>query len=249
MRIAVCVKQVPDPRTAARLDPRSGRLDRSGPAVLDPADAVAVDAALRLGEGITAVSMGPPAAADAVRWALAMGAQAGLLVSDPALAGADLLQTVRVLAAALRRGGFDLIVCSCESTDSSLGAVPAAVAELLGIPAVTWAVELRCEGRRLGARRRLEAEEEVVEVELPALVSVSATPEPARRPTLQGLLGARRKPIEVIDLAGLALDPGARGQEVAEVRALPARHGGEVHPDAGDGGIRIADFLAARGLL
>src|SRR5438105_8400667 len=143
MKVVVCVKQIPDPNTTGRLEPDTHYLRRDGvEVVLDPGDEFGLEAGLQLAEAhggkVTVVSMAPEKGLDAIRKALAMGAAKGVLVSDPSLAGADALTTAKVLAAAIRREGFDLVITATESTDGYTGVVPQAVAEYLGVPAVTF---------------------------------------------------------------------------------------------------------------
>lgn len=261
MRIVVCVKQVPDPNTAEyRIDPTHKRLVREGaPNVLDPGDEVALEAALRLAEqhpdsSMTVVSMGPESADEAVRRALAMGADDGVLIADPALAGSDALGTARALAAAIGRREFDLIVCATESTDGYTGMVPGMLAELLRIPHLAFIRELVVEGREVTARRTTEQGYQVLRCALPVLVAIASGVNEPRYPSLKGIMGARRKPVERLDLAALGLPAdavGARGarERVLDLAPAEARAAGTVVADDGTGAARIADLLQQRGIL
>src|SRR5579864_5580183 len=124
MNVVVCVKQVPDPNSTGQLDPSTNTLKRDGvEVVLDPGDEYGIEAGLQLAEStggqVTVVSMGPDKALDAIRKALAMGAAKGILITDPALPGSDALTTAKVLAAAIKREPFDLVITATESTDRS----------------------------------------------------------------------------------------------------------------------------------
>src|ERR1700736_1217567 len=162
MKVVVCVKQIPDPNTTGQLDPQTLFLKREGvEVVMDPGAEFGVEAALQLVEAnggeVTVVSMGPERGLDAVRKALAMGAAKGILISDDGLRGSDALTTARVLAAAIKREGFDLVITATESTDGYTGVVPQAIAELLDVPAVTFAKSLELDGSTLKVKRQTEA--------------------------------------------------------------------------------------------
>ncbi|MGH7609490.1 MAG: electron transfer flavoprotein subunit beta/FixA family protein [Candidatus Dormibacteria bacterium] len=253
MKIAVCVKQIPDPSALGRLASESRRLVREGvELVLDPGDAYAVEAALQLaaeeGDQVVAISMGPESAADALRKAMAMGVGAALLVSDPRLAGSDALATARVLAAAVRRVGPDLLIAGTESTDGYTGTVPAAVAELLGWPSLTFARQVELGGAGIRIQRQTPQGHDLVESPLPAVVTVTGGINEPRYPTLKGIVAARGRPIDQPGLEELGVDPegaGAGGrQRVVAVDPVPPRASGQVVEDDGSGAKRIADLLA-----
>lgn len=252
MNVVVCVKLVPDPNSAGELDPSTHRLRRDLPgAVLDPGDECGVEAGLRLvethGGEVRAVSMGPERAMDAVRKALAMGAGRATLVSDGSLGGADALTTARVLAAAIRREPFDLVITATESTDGCTGIVAPALAEFLGVPAVTFATEVASDGVSLTATRQTESGAETVVADLPCVLSVTAAVNEPRYPTLRGIMGAKSKPLDRLTPADLGLDGLGgldAGQTVTEVVAAEERPSGEVVADEGDGARRIVELLA-----
>ena len=257
MKVVVCVKQIPDPNTTGQLEPDTHWLKRDGvEAVMDPGDEFGVEAGLQLAEKhggeVTVVSMGPERGLDAVRKALAMGAAKGVLISDEQLRGSDALTTARVLAAAIKREGFDVVIAATESTDGSSGVVPQALAELLDVPAVTYATTLEYDGSLLHVRRQTEAGHDVVEAELPAVVSVTAGVNEPRYPSLKGIMGAKSKPMDKLTVADLGLDGAggaSAGQRITAVQAAAERAAGEIVKDEGDGAKRVADFLAARKVI
>ena len=248
MKIAVCTKHIPDPNLPGEMDgPRLKRVGVQG--VLDPGDEVGVETGLQLKESssgeVTLFSMGPPAAAEAIRKGLSMGADAGVLVSDDALAGADALLTARVLAAAISRSSFDLVIAGVESTDGYTGTMPAALAELLGLPQLTFAKSVECSDAALRIERQTSEGYHVIECSLPALITVTAGVNEPRYPSFKGIMAAKRKPLEQLSLADLGLDGSVLEvrQEVASVVPAEERKAGEVIHDDGSAAARIADFL------
>jgi electron transfer flavoprotein beta subunit len=248
MNVVVLAKSIPDPNGDVELD-GDFLVKRDGEGTLDPGDEFAVEAALELAEAsageVTVVSMGPAGAVTAIRRALSMGAHRAVLVSDDALRGADVLATARVLAAAVGRAPFDLVLAGIESTDGYTGTLPMAVAELLGVPSATFARKLETANGRLRVERQTEAGYDVVECALPALVTVTAGATEPRYPTLKGIMGAKQKPLEQLSLADLGLSGAdvTPTQRVVAVEPAPQKAAGEVLQ--GDGGVaRIADLLA-----
>jgi electron transfer flavoprotein beta subunit len=193
--------------------------------------------------------MGPEKALDAIRKALAMGAAKGVLISDPSLAGADALTTAKVLAAAIRREGFDLVIAGTESTDGYTGVVPQAVAEYLGVPAVTFAKALESDGSSLKVRRQTEAGYDRVEADLPAVVSVTAGVNEPRYPSLKGIMAAKSKPVDRLAVADLGLGALGPGQAIVSVVAAEQRAAGEIVEDDGTGAHRVVEFLASRKVI
>jgi electron transfer flavoprotein beta subunit len=253
MNVAVCVKQIPDPSAPASLDPTSKTLVREGKLVLDDSDSYGVEMALQLvdvagGGEVTLVSMAPNAEASGLRQALAMGADRAILVSDPALAGSDALATAKVLAAAIRRANPDLVLAATESTDGYTGTTPVQVAELLGMPSVTFAKHVEVDGATVKVRRQTEAGYDEVTCPLPAVVTVTAGVVEPRYPSFKGIMAARSKPLEELTVADLGIDLAAVGaaggrQEIVSVEAAEARSSGEVVVDDGDGYQRVIAFL------
>jgi len=254
MNVVVCVKQVPDPNSVGQLDPTTHNLKRDGvEVVLDPGDEFGIEAGLQLAEAhggqVTVVSMGPEKGLDAIRKALAMGAAKGVLISDPALAGADALTTAKVLAAAIRREGFDVVIAATESTDGYTGVVPQAVAEYLGVPAVTFAKAVESDGTTLKVRRQTEAGYDRVEADLPAVVSVTAGVNEPRYPSLKGIMAAKSKPVDRLSVAELGLGALGPGQAIVSVVPAEQRAAGEIVEDDGTGAHRVVEFLASRKVI
>jgi len=258
VNIVVCVKQVVDTEAEKRLDPDSWRLDRSVDSVLNPYDEYAVEEALLLKEAnegeVTVLCMGPEEADEAIRKALAMGADSAVLVSDAALAGSDVQGTAYALAEALRTLQFDVVVFGSRSTDGETGCVPAAVAELLGLPLLSSLAKVEANGSALTVRRETEAGYVAYECPLPAVVSVIKGINEPRYPTMKGILGAKRKSVDVKDAAALSLDASRIGLSGAKARVIgarvaEARKAGVKIEDDGDGAKRLADFLASEKLV
>jgi electron transfer flavoprotein beta subunit len=249
MNVVVTVKYVPDPQGTPSLGPDNFLVRDGVEGALDPGDEFGVEAALQaveqLGGEVTAVSVGPEAAASAVQRALAMGAHRGVLVTDDALRGADALATARVLTAAIRRGPFDLVICGVESTDGYTGTLPMTMAAMLEVSSATFARSLEVSDGLARIQRQTESGYDVVECSLPAVVTVTAGATEPRYPSLKGIMQAKQKPFERLSLAelGLRAEDVAPLQRVVEVAEAPGKPPGE-RIEAGDGAIaRIADLL------
>jgi electron transfer flavoprotein beta subunit len=261
MKIFVCVKQIPDPNTVvSRLDPDTKRLVRSGVSlVLDPGDETTISAAIKLRDSVgnselTVVSMGPSTAQEALRRALAMGADRAILVTDPALAGSDALATARVLASVLKKEQPDIIYCSTESTDGYTGMVPGGIAEFLGIPQLTFAREVTVEGSKAIIKRVTQTGYQTVEASLPAVVTIASGSFEAIYPTMKGIMSAKKKPFSQFALSDLGIDAAQVGEAGARERVLvigkvEARAAGQVIKDDGNAAAAIADFLQRYQLL
>ncbi|MFN2388488.1 MAG: electron transfer flavoprotein subunit alpha [Actinomycetota bacterium] len=248
MNIAVCVKHVPDPNVPPELD--GHRLKRSGvQGVLDPGDEFGVEAGLQLKEAhggeVTVVSMGPAPALEAITRALSMGADRGVLVTDDALAGADALVTARVLAAAVTRNPFDVVIAGVESTDGYSGTMASTLAELLQIPQVTFAKHIEAGDGTATVHRQTADGYHVVQCPMPVLITVTAGVNEPRYASFKGIMAAKKKPRDQLSLADLGLDGEqvAVRQKVANVAEAEARKAGEVIHDDGSAAGRIADFL------
>ncbi|MEE2769092.1 MAG: electron transfer flavoprotein subunit beta/FixA family protein [Actinomycetota bacterium] len=253
MDVVVCVKQIPDPADPGELDPETRTLKRDVKLILDESDSYGVEMALQLvdaaGEGeVRLVSMVPNNEMGGLRTALAMGAASAVLVSDEALAGSDALSTAKVLAAVIRRGQPDLILTATESSDGYTGTVPVQVAELLGLPSVTFGREVTLVDGVATVKRQTEAGYDLVECPLPAVVSVTAGVVEPRYPSFKGIMAAKNKPVEELDLAALGIEPATVGwsgarQEIVEVTDASARDAGEVIVDEGHAHERILAFM------
>ena len=252
MKIVVCVKQIPDPATPGSLDSSTNALKRDGKLILDDSDAYGVEMALQLataagGGEVSVVSMAPNGEMSGMRTALAMGAARGVLVSDPALAGSDALTTAKVLAAAISKLGTpDLVVAATESTDGYTGTVPEQLAEVLGLPSVTFAKKVKVDGAVLKIDRQTEAGYDEVECPLPALISVTAGVVEPRYPSFKGIMDAKKKEIVTVTASDLGISPvgwSGAGQKVASVTQAEARKAGQVIEDDGEAHSKIVALL------
>lgn len=252
MKIAVCVKAVPDAASGRRIDPATNRLDRSGEPALSDFDTYAVEEALRLVEAgggeVVVVSMGPERAVDALRKTLAMGADRAVLVSDDALAGADLLGTAQALAGALEREQPDLVLFGQQSADGGGACLWAAVAERLRRPAISQVSELTVADGSLSGKRQTEFGYDTIRAPLPAVVAVSDAINTPRYPSLKGIMGAKKKPQETLT----AGDVGGATEPRTTVLGLdPPKARGEARiiEDDGSAAEQVVDFLAEARLL
>jgi electron transfer flavoprotein beta subunit len=260
MNIVVLVKQVPDTYSERKLAGSDHTLDReSADAVLDEINERAVEEALQVKEAhggtVTAVCMGPERASDAIRKALSMGADAAVHLCDPGLHGSDAVQTARALAKAIGTlEGVDLVIAGNESTDGRAGAVPAMLAELLGLPQLTYARKVDIEGSTVRVSRETDAGVADVAAELPAVISVTEKINEPRYPSFKGIMAAKKKPVTVLTLAEVGLDAAtaglaAAGSTVVSSAPKPPKEAGQRVADEGTGGTRIAEFLAAEKLI
>src|SRR3954447_12119769 len=252
MNVIVCVKQIPDPATPGALDPGSNTLKRDGKLILDESDSYGVEMALQLvdkagGGEVSLVSMAPNGEVSGLRTALAMGAAKGVLVSGPALQGSDALTTAKVLAAAVQRlGGADLIIAATESTDGYTGTVPEQIAEVLGLPSVTFAKHVEVSGSELKVQRQTEEGYDEVSCPLPALVSVTAGVVEPRYPSFKGIMAAKSKPVDTVTAADLGVSPvgwAGAGQEISNVGKAEERAAGTIVEDDGEGFAQIVSYL------
>ncbi len=257
MNIVVCVKYVPDAQSDRTFTESDSTTDRAGvDGLLSELDEYAVEEALKIveaGEGeVTVVTVGPSQAADAVKKALQMGAHKGVHVSDEAIHGSDAAATSLVLAEAVKKIGTpDLVITGMASTDGTMSVVPAMLAERLGLPQVTLASELTVDGGSVTIRRDGDVASETITASLPALVSVTDQINEPRYPSFKGIMAAKKKPVETWALADLGVDASQVGLAAAWTKVesftkRPPRSQGEIVPDEGDGGSRLAAFLSAQ---
>ena len=254
MNIVVCGKVIPASSVTIEIDPATKRMVRKGVThELDPAAASAVEEGLRLtekhGGTVTLVTMGISDATIGIRSALAMGATSAVHILDDAVAGSDTLGTAKLLAAAIKKLPFDLVICATESSDSYSGIVPGQIAHFLGIPPVTFAKEVAVEGNKLTIKRQSEGGYDVVEATLPAVVTTTSGINEPRYPQLKGIMAAKKKEIKIYTAADLGLSADQVGEAGAKEKVLtvgrpPKRQSGQVVVDEGEGGKQIADFLA-----
>ena len=247
MKIVVTVKQVPDPNSTQSLEPDHS-LSRDKEVVLDPGDECGVEEGLQLKEAhggeVILVSMGPERARDAIRKGLSMGADRGILISDPALAGADALLTARALAAAIKPEQPDLVICGTESYDGSTGMVPPMLAELLGVPQLTFAKKVEVDGTTLKVNRQTADGHMVLEAATPALITVTAAIAEPRYASLKGIMAARSKEVKQLTLADLGLERSADSETIEGVAEAETRKAGAVIEDDGTAVDQIVKVLA-----
>ena len=259
MKIAVCVKEVPEAGAARRIDPQTRRLDRSGEGALNAFDANAIEAALRVkeseGDGeVVIVSLGPARAMDSLRKSLAMGADRALLVSDEAAVGSDLVATSRALAAALERESPDLVLFGQQSGDSDGAVLWASVAERLRLPMVSQAAELEIAAGKATVKRQTEFGYDRIEAPLPAVVAVSDAINEPRYPSLKGIMGAKSKPQDTATAADLGLGADEIGEAGSKTEVLglsdpPPRGDSRKIEDDGTAAQQILDFLLEKKLV
>ncbi|MET9951914.1 electron transfer flavoprotein subunit beta/FixA family protein [Streptomyces sp. NPDC006339] len=256
LKIAVCVKYVPD-ATGDRGFADDLTTDREAvDGLLSELDEYAVEQALRISEEsddaeVTVITVGPDDAKDALRKALSMGADKAVHVNDEDIHGTDVIGTSAILAKALEKTGFDLVVCGMASTDGTMGVLPALLAERLNLPQVTLLSEVSVEDGTVKGRRDGDAASEQLEAPLPAVVSVTDQSGEARYPSFKGIMAAKKKPVEELDLDDLGIDADEVGLAgswtlVESVAARPARTQGTIVTDEGEGGKQLAAFLSAQ---
>ena len=262
MKIVVCVKQVPDSWAEKKLDPADNTLDReAADAVVNELDEFAIEEALQLQERlggadactVTVLTVGPEKAVESLRKGLQMGADDGVHVVDDALHGSDAIATSAVLAAAIDRLAPDLVLMGSESTDARMSVVPAMVAERTGRPQLTFASKVDVDGTAgtVSVQRVSDDGYDVVRASLPALVSVVEKINEPRYPSFKGIMAAKKKPVETLALTDLGVDAATVGlagswSAVQDFATRPPRAAGTVVTDEGDGGVKLADFLATQ---
>jgi electron transfer flavoprotein beta subunit len=258
MNIVVCVKYVPD-ATADRQFESDNTVDRVGvPGLLSELDEYAVEQALQLkekneGTEVTALTVGPEDASEAIKKALQMGADKGVHVVDDAIAGSDYLATSQVLAAAVEKiGDVDVVICGMASTDATGSVIPAMLAERLDLPQVTLGSVIESQGKEFRIKRDGDTSTEVIGATAPLVLSVTDQSGEARYPSFKGIMAAKKKPLETWSLSDIGVDAGQVGLDAAwtaveETEARPPRTQGEIVTDEdGSGATALVEFLASK---
>jgi electron transfer flavoprotein beta subunit len=240
VNIVVCLKQVPDTETQIKIAPGGKSIVTDDVKwVMNPYDEFGVEEALRikekLGGTVTVVGLGPKRVTESIRTALAMGADKGILISDPSLEGADALGRATALAAAIKGMGFDLIFTGQRAVDDDTGVVGPALAQLLGVPHVALAVKVEVseDKKRVKVNRPVEGQTLVIEAELPALITTQKGLNEPRYASLPGIMKAKKKPLEEKSLANLGLEGSSFGEggnklKILEIQPPPARKAGKM---------------------
>lgn len=258
--IVVLIKQVPDTWSERKLTDGDYTLDReAADAILDEINERAVEEALLIKEAqggeVTVLAMGPARATEAIRKALSMGADKAIHIQDEAVHGSDAVQTAYVLAAALGQiEGIELVIAGNEATDGRSGAVPAIIAEYLGLPQLTHLRKLTVDGDRISGERETDEGVFKLEATLPAIVSVTEKINEPRFPSFKGIMAAKKKEVQTFTLADLGVDPETvgvanAGTQVTGVTPKPARTAGEKIVDEGEGGQKIATYLVGQKII
>jgi electron transfer flavoprotein beta subunit len=261
MNIVVCVKQVPDTWAEKKLSDADKTVDREGvEGVMNELDEYAVEEALRIkeaggGEGtVTVLTMGPDKAVETIRKALSMGADEAVHVVDDGLHGSDALATSSALAKALGTIEHDLVILGVESTDARMSVIPAMLAERTGAAQLSFARKVEVSGNTVKIERQTDTGYDVVEATTPAIVSVVEKINEPRYPSFKGIMAAKKKPLTTLSIADAGIDGGSvglagSGTAVAEFSARPPKQAGQIVKDEGDGGVKLAEFLASQKLV
>jgi len=259
MNIVVLVKQVPDTWAERKLDATTKTLDRASvDVVMNEIDEYAVEEALRIKEAsggeVTILTMGPARAVETIRKALSMGADKAVHLSDDALAGSDAVQTSYALAKVLGTLEYDLVIAGSEATDSRMAIMTPLLAERLGQPQLSGARKVTVEGGTVRVERQTDNGYDVVEASTPAIVSVVEKINEPRYPSFKGIMAAKKKPLTTLTLADAGIEADQVGlasapSQVVEFSNKPPRQAGQIVKDEGDGGVKIAEYLASQKLV
>ncbi|HWC26791.1 MAG TPA: electron transfer flavoprotein subunit beta/FixA family protein [Solirubrobacteraceae bacterium] len=243
MKICVLVKEVPDAAVEKRINPATGRMDRSGERNLNPYDTHAIEAAMQVREGgevevdeIVAVTMGPQTAVRALHKAVSLGADRSVHLCDDALAGSDVVATGYALATVLERESPDLVLLGQQSDDGECYTIGAVVADYLRMPSLTQVIQLDVTAGKLRCERQAEYGYDTVEIELPAVISVGDAINEPRYPSLKAIMGAKKKPLESLGVGDAGIEPervGETGSKVVcgDFKAPPQKAAGEIIED------------------
>ncbi len=255
MKICVLVKEVPDAAVQKRIDPSTGRMDRSGEKNLNPYDTHAIEAAMQIREGgaleideIVAVTMGPASAVRALHKAVSLGADRSVHLSDDALAGSDVAATGYALARTLRRESPDLVLLGQQSDDGECYTIGAVVADHLQMPSLTQVIKMDVTDGKLRCERQAEYGYDTVEVQMPAVISVGDAINEPRYPSLKAIMGAKKKPLDAVAIADVGIEADRVGEQGSKVicgdfKAPPAKAVGEIIEDE-DTGETVEKILA-----
>jgi electron transfer flavoprotein beta subunit len=259
MNIVVLMKQVPDTEGDRKLDPQDNTVDRGAvDPVINYIDEFAIEEGLLLKEAhggeVTILTVGPERATESIRKALSMGADKAVHVSDDAIHGSDAVATAKILAKALEGMEWDVAIAGSEATDARGAVVPALLAEVLGAAQLTQARKVTVDGSTVTIERVTDTGYEKVQGETPAVISVVEKINDPRYPSFKGIMAAKSKPVEVKSLSDLGLDAGEVGlanawTQVTAFESAPPRQAGQTVKDEGDGGVKIAEFLASKKLI
>ena len=263
MKICVLVKEVPDAAVTKRIDPGTGRMDRSGEKNLNPYDTHAIEAAMQLKEGgevsvdeIVAVSMGPESAVRALHKAVSLGADRSVHLTDDALSGSDVAATGYALASAIKKESPDLVLLGQLSDDGECYTIGAVVAEHLGMPSLTQVVKMDVEGEGVKCERQAEYGYDTIQVSFPAVISVGDAINEPRYPSLKAIMGAKKKPLETLGAADAGIDTSLVGTEgsavkCGEFKAPPQKAAGQIieDEDTNDTVEKIVAWLDERKLI
>ena len=258
--IVVLIKQVPDTWSERKLTDGDYALDReAADAILDEINERAVEEALLIKEAqggeVTVLTMGPARATEAIRKALSMGADKAIHIKDEAIHGSDAVQTSYVLAAALGQiEGIELVIAGNEATDGRGGAVPAIIAEYLGLPQLTHLRKLTVDGERITGERETDEGVFKLEATLPAIVSATEKINEPRFPSFKGIMAAKKKEVTTLTLAEIGVEADEvgvanAGSKVTASTPKPPKTAGEKVTDEGDGGTKIAEYLVAQKII
>ena len=263
MKICVLVKEVPDAAVEKKIDPSTGRMDRSGEKNLNPYDTHAIEAAMQIKEGgvvpveeIVAVTMGPDSAVRALHKAVSLGADRSVHLSDPAVAGSDVAATGYALAKTLEREGPDLVLLGQQSDDGECYTIGAVVAEHLGMPSLTQVIKMDVDAESLRCERQAEYGYDTVQVKLPAVISVGDAINEPRYPSLKAIMGAKKKPLDTVTAGEVQIDAAKVGGDNSAAQWFaakppPAKAAGEIieDEDTGETVEKIIAWLDERKLI
>jgi electron transfer flavoprotein beta subunit len=243
LKICVLVKEVPDAAVEKRINPSTGRMDRSGEKNLNPFDTHALEAAMQVKESgavevdeVVAVTMGPSSAVRALHKAVSLGADRSVHLTDDSLAGSDVAATGYALAKALQKEGPDLVLLGQQSDDGECYTIGAVVADHLQMPSLTQVIKMDVEGGALRCERQAEYGYDTVQVELPAVISVGDAINEPRYPSLKAIMGAKKKPLETLSAADAGIEADRVGEQGSRVqcgnfKAPPSKEAGQIIED------------------